>query len=86
MDYATAVGGGFAIERVVVIQMGQWVVPEIQEIAPELLENIGILPMPLKGVVEDTTCYGTASYLTVNKPSDEAQQAAANDFLNYMIM
>lgn len=86
VDYATALGGGFAIERVAVIQMGQWVVPEIQEIAPELLENIGILPMPLKGVVEDTTCYGTASYLTVNKHSDEAQQAAAKDFLNYMIM
>lgn len=86
VDYATALGGGFAIERVAVLQMGQWVVPEIEEIAPELLENIGIIPMPLKGVAEDTTCYGTAAYLTVNQHSDDAQQAAAKDFLNYMIM
>lgn len=86
VDYATALGGGFAIERVAVLQMGQWVVPEIEEIAPELLENIGILPMPLKGVVEDTTCYGTAAYMIVNAHSDDAQQAAAKDFLNYTIM
>lgn len=86
VDYATALGGGFAIERVAVLQMGQWVIPEIQEIAPEMLSDIGILPMPLKGAVEDTSCYGTAAYLIVNKNSSEEQQAAARDFLNYMIM
>lgn len=86
VDYATALGGGFAIERVAVIQMGQWVVPEIEAISPELLGDIGVLPMPLKGVVEDTSCYGTASYLIVNKNSSEEQQEAAKDFLNYMIM
>ena len=43
--------------------MGQWVAPVIDEIDPELRENIGVLPMPLKGVDEDNICYGIASYL-----------------------
>ena len=37
--------------------MGQWVAPVIDEIDPELRENIGVLPMPLKGVDEDNICY-----------------------------
>lgn len=86
VDYATVLGGGFAIERIAVLQMGQWVIPEIEAISPELLDSIGVLPMPLKGGAEDTTCYGTASYYIVNDHADDAQKAAAKDFLNYMFM
>ena len=35
--------------KTAVIQMGQWVAPVIDEIDPELRENIGVLPMPFKG-------------------------------------
>ncbi len=86
VDYATALGGGFAIERVAVLQMGQWIIPEVEAIDPELAKEIGVLPMPLKGVKEDTICYGGASYFIVNQNSAEEQQAAAKDFLNFMIM
>lgn len=86
VDYATALGGGFAIERVAVIQMGQWIIPELEAVDTDLAKEVGLLPMPLKDVREDTICYGGASYFIVNKNSDEAQVKAAKDFLNFMIM
>lgn len=86
VDYATALGGGLAIERVAVIQMGQWIIPELEAVDPELAKEVGLLPMPLKGVREDTICYGGASYFIVNQNSDENQVMAAKDFLNFMIM
>ena len=66
--------------------MGQWVAPVIEEIDPELLQNIGVLPMPMKGIDEDNICYGIASYLAVNKETDDAKKAAAKDFLNWLFM
>lgn len=86
VDYATALGGGLAIERVAVIQMGQWIIPELEAVDPELAKEVGLLPMPLKGVREDSICYGGASYFIVNKNSEENQIQAAKDFLNFMIM
>lgn len=84
VDYATALGGGLAIERVAVIQMGQWIIPELEAVDEELSKEVGVLPMPLKGVKEDGICYGGASYLIVNQHCTEAEQAAAKDFLNFM--
>lgn len=86
VDYDSAMGGSFCIGRTAVIQMGQWVAPVIKEIEPELLENIGVLPMPMKGVDEDNICYGVSSYCTVNKNADDAKKAAAKDFLNWLFM
>ena len=86
VDYDSAMGGSFCIGKTAVIQMGQWVAPVIDEIDPELRENIGVLPMPLKGVDEDNICYGIASYFVVNKNSDDAKKAAAKDFVNWLLM
>lgn len=86
VDYATALGGGLAIERVAVIQMGQWIIPELEAVDAELAKEVGVLPMPLKGVKEDSICYGGASYFIVNQHCSEAEIAAAKDFLNYMFM
>ena len=85
VDYDSAMGGSFCIGKTAVIQMGQWVAPVIDEIDPELRENIGVLPMPLKGVDEDNICYGAASYFVVNKNSDDAKKAAAKDFVNWLL-
>lgn len=86
VDYATALGGGLAVERVAVIQMGQWIVPELEAIDPELAKEVGLLPMPMKGVKEDTICYGSSSYFCVNQHSTEEQIESAKDFLNFMFM
>lgn len=86
VDYDSAMGGSFCIGRTAMIQMGQWVAPVIEEIDPELLDHIGVLPMPLKGVDEDNICYGIASYMAVNKNADDAKKAAAKDFINWLFM
>ena len=86
VDYDSAMGASFCIGKTAVIQMGQWVAQVIEEIDPELIKNIGVLPMPMKGLDEDNICYGIASYLAVNKNADEAKKAAAKDFLNWLFM
>lgn len=40
VDYDSAMGGSFCIGKTAVIQMGQWVAPVIDEIDPELRENM----------------------------------------------
>lgn len=86
VDYDSAMGGSFCIEKTAVIQMGQWVQPVINEIDPALLDKIGVLPIPMKGVDEDNICYGIASYMIVNKNSSDANKAAAKDFMNWLYM
>lgn len=86
VDYDSAMGGSFCIEKTAVIQMGQWVQPVISEIDPELLDKIGVLPIPMKGVDEDNICYGIAAYMIVNKNSSDANKAAAKDFINWLYM
>lgn len=84
VDYATQVGGGLAIERVAVIQQGNWISPEISNVSEELLQDLGILPIPLKGVVEDSIAVGVSNYWCVNSKSSDAEKAAAKDFLNWL--
>lgn len=86
VDYDTSMGGGFCIERAAVIQMGQWVYSMVKEADGVSMDDIGLLPMPLKGVDEDNICYGVGQYLVTNKNSTEPQKAAAKDFLNWLYM
>ena len=84
VDYATQVGGGLAIERVAVIQQGNWISPEISNVSEDLLQDLGILPIPLKGVVEDSIAVGVSNYWCVNSKSSEAEKTAAKAFLNWL--
>lgn len=77
-------GGGLAIERVAAIQQGNWVYPIIAEVDSAVAEKLGIIPMPLKGVSEGNTPVGVPMYWAVNSQSDEKDQAAARDFLNWL--
>ncbi len=84
IDYATQVGGGLAIERVAVVQQGNWIYPEVINVDPELAENLGIMPLPIKGVVEDRIPVGVPNYWAINKDRPENEKAAAKDFLNWL--
>ena len=53
VDYSSEIGGGLAIERVAVVQQGNWIGPELSGIDEEVANKMGILPIPLKGVKED---------------------------------
>ena len=82
VDYSTQVGGGLAIERVAVVQQGNWISSEVANVSEDVLDNLGILPIPLKGVVEDSI--GVSNYWCVNSKSSDAEKKAAKDFLNWL--
>ncbi|MDD6660122.1 MAG: ABC transporter substrate-binding protein [Lachnospiraceae bacterium] len=84
VDYATQIGGGLAIERVAVVQQGNWIAPEMQNIAPDVAEKLDILPIPLKGTTEDSIAVGVSVTWGVNANSSDVDKAAAKDFLNWL--
>ena len=84
VDYSTQVGGGLAIERVAVAQQGNWISSEVANVSEDVLDNLGILPIPLKGVVEDSIAVGVSNYWCVNSKSSDAEKKAAKDFLNWL--
>lgn len=84
VDYATQIGGGLAIERVAVVQQGNWIAPEMQNIAPDVAEKLDILPIPLKGATEDSIAVGVSVTWGINANSSDVDKAAAKDFLNWL--
>lgn len=84
VDYSMQLGGGFAIERVAVIQQGNWIYPEAAKVDADVASNMGIIPIPLKGVSEGNTPVGVPMYWAVNSTSSDADKACAKDFLNWL--
>ena len=84
VDYATQVDQGLAIERVAVIQQGNWVYNAVANTDPEVADKLAILPMPVEGGQEGTIPVGVPMYWAVNKDKTDAEKAAAKDFLNWM--
>lgn len=84
VDYATQVGGGLAIERVAMIQQGNWISPEVVSVDPELLDDLGMLPIPVEGYKEDCITSGVPSYWSINKESDDKVKEEAKRFLDWM--
>lgn len=84
VDYSTQVEGLFSLGQVAVLQQGNWVYNSIASMDEEIAKNIGILPLPLRGVVEDSIPVGIPMYWAVNTNSDTAEKDAAKDFLNWL--
>ncbi|WP_304942408.1 ABC transporter substrate-binding protein [Vallitalea guaymasensis] len=84
VDYSTQVEEMFSIGRVALIQQGNWAYGSIAGIDEELASNIGLLPLPLEGVNEDSIPVGIPNYWAVNSAKSEAEVAAAKDFLNWL--
>ena len=84
VDYSTEIGGGLAIERIAVVQQGNWIGPELKGIDEKSANNMGMLPIPTKGVKEDCISVGISIHWCVNKQSDEKVKVAAKDFLNWL--
>lgn len=84
VDYSTQVGGGLAIERVAVIQQGNWIYPDVVQIDKDVADNLGILPMPLDGVKAGAIPVGVPMYWAINSTAAEAEKAAAKEFLNWL--
>jgi raffinose/stachyose/melibiose transport system substrate-binding protein len=83
LDYSQQVEEYFSLGRVAMIQQGNWVYASVEQMDPELAENIGILPIPVEGY-EGSIPVGVSSYWAVNSQSDDAEVQAAKDFLDWM--
>lgn len=84
VDYSQQMGGGFAIERVAVIQQGTWAYTELYNINPEVADSCGFLPLPMRGVTEDCIAAGTVG-MVVNAKSSDRDRQAAKDYLNWRL-
>jgi len=84
VDYATQVDEGIAIERVAMIQQGNWIFGGVNDIDEKVAANLDILPMPVKGAKEDSIPVGVPMHWAVNKGSSDAEKKAAKDFLNWL--
>lgn len=84
VDYGQQVGGGLLIERVAVIQQGNWVSGEVLSMDPSFLDKLDMVAMPITGVEESKLPVGVPTNWAVNATSSEADKAAAKDFLNWL--
>ncbi|AOT71764.1 ABC transporter substrate-binding protein [Geosporobacter ferrireducens] len=84
VDYATQVDQGIAIERVAIVQQGNWIYGGVKAVDEAVANNLDILPMPVKGIKEDSIPVGVPMYWAVNNKGTDAQKAAAKDFLNWL--
>ena len=84
LDYSQQVEELFSLEKVAIIQQGNWVYNSLYDMDPELAENnVGILPIPVEGL-EGNLPVGVPMYWAVNKNSDPEVVQASKDFLDWM--
>ncbi|MCG8540510.1 MAG: ABC transporter substrate-binding protein [Clostridia bacterium] len=84
VDYATQVDEGIAIERVAMVQQGNWVFGGVNDIDENVAQNLDILPLPVKGAKEDSIFVGIPMHWVVNKDNSDAERQASKDFLNWL--
>lgn len=85
LDYSKQMEELFSNGLIAMTQQGNWVYGTIEEIDPEFAENnVGILPIPVDGVSENKIPVGVPNYWAVNKNSDDKDQQAAKDFLDWL--
>ena len=84
MDYSQQVEQLFSLEKVAMMQQGNWVYNSIYDMDPELAENnIGIIPVPVEEN-EGKIPAGVPMYWAVNGEKDDAVVQASKDFLDWM--
>ncbi len=74
----------FVTEQVAVIQQGDWIYNEIYKLNPDIASNIGMLPLPVQGGVEDSISVGVPMYWSINKEAPDEDKEVAKDFLNWL--
>lgn len=83
LDYSQQVEENFSLERVAIIQQGNWVYPSVQQMDEELAQNIGMLPIPVEGL-EGRLPVGVPNNWAVNNEGTDAEIQASKDFLDWM--
>lgn len=84
LDYSQQVEQLFSLQKVAMMQQGNWTYNSIYEIDPEFAENnIGIIPIPAEGF-EGKLPVGVPQYWVVNKKADEAVVEESKKFLDWL--
>ncbi|KAJ52384.1 raffinose/stachyose/melibiose transport system substrate-binding protein [Clostridium tetanomorphum] len=84
IDYSTQVDQGISIERVAIIQQGNWIYGSVKAVDEKVANNLDILPMAIKGGKEDCIPVGVPMYWAINKDQSDKAKTAAKDFLNWL--
>lgn len=84
VDYATQVDEGIAIERVAIVQQGNWIYGGVKGVDEKVAEKLDILPMPIKGAKEDSIPVGVPMHWSINKNSSDVDKEASKQFLNWL--
>ncbi|WP_053368486.1 ABC transporter substrate-binding protein [Bacillus sp. FJAT-27245] len=85
LDYSKQVEELFSLQKVALIQQGNWVYGSIAGIDQEFADNgIGLLPIPVEGYKEDSIPVGIPMYWGVNSNKDEATIKEAKKFLDWL--
>ncbi|PRR77807.1 Multiple sugar-binding protein precursor [Clostridium liquoris] len=84
VDYSTQVDQGIAIERVAIVQQGNWIYGGVKAIDEKVANNLDILPMSIQGGKEDCIPVGIPMHWAINKNQSDKSKAAAKDFLNWL--
>lgn len=85
LDYSQQVEELFSLERVAIIQQGNWVYGSIAGIDQELADSgVGMMPIPVEGYEEGGLPVGVPMYWGVNSNQDDEVVEASKDFLNWL--
>ncbi|WP_223111663.1 ABC transporter substrate-binding protein [Thiospirochaeta perfilievii] len=84
VDYSTQVDTGLGIERVAIIQQGNWIYGGVKAVDPAVADSLGFLPMPMVGAKEDSIAVGVPMYWSVNSETTDAEKSASKEFLNWL--
>ncbi|MEZ0480952.1 ABC transporter substrate-binding protein [Planococcus sp. SSTMD024] len=85
LDYSQQVEELFSLERVAIIQQGNWVYGSIAGIDQELADSgVGMMPIPVEGLEDGGLPVGVPMYWGVNSNQDEEVVAASKDFLDWL--
>lgn len=85
LDYSRQVEELFSLQKVAIIQQGNWIYGSIAGIDEDFANNgIGILPIPVDGYKGDNIPVGIPMYWGVNSNADDAVVAASKDFLDWL--
>lgn len=84
VDYSTQVEKQFGLGKAAIIQQGNWIYGTLEGLDEDIAKNVGILPIPLEGVVEDSIPVGVPYYWAVNSKKDDKVKKAAKEFLSWL--
>ncbi|WML42829.1 ABC transporter substrate-binding protein [Neobacillus sp. PS3-40] len=85
LDYSQQVEELFSLQKVAMIQQGNWVYGSIAGIDQKFADNnVGILPIPVEGYKEDSIPVGIPMYWGINSNKDKSTVAEAKKFIDWL--